>query len=195
MAKKNGTTKTKRNNQTTSLRRTETERDAENVLTTPFTLMRRFGEEMDRVFGEIGFGRGWMNPVLGAADLAQGLWTPQVEVFERDKEFVIRADLPGLTRDDINVEATDEGITIEGERKQESEEKDGGYYRSERSYGKFVRTFPLPAGVMAEDADASFHDGVLEITLPKSKREPRKPRRVQIHASTGTQAKRHAAGA
>ena len=96
-----------------------------------------------------------------------------------------------LTRDDINVELSDNGITIEGERKNEHEEKREGYYRSERSYGKFYRRIPLPEGIDPRNANASFNDGVLEITMPAPKREERKSRRLEIHAAE--QAKRKAA--
>ena len=193
MAKRNKTakTKTKINNGQTSLQIRKSEDVAERLAATPLVFMKRFNEEMGNLFEDIGLGRGWLAPVTGATDLAQGLWSPPVEMFERNNELVLRADLPGLTKDDVKVELSEDGITIEGERKDEQEEKREGYYRSERSYGKFYRRIPLPEGIDPRNANASFHDGVLEITMPAPKREERKSRRLEIHATE--QAKRKAA--
>ncbi|MCA1575340.1 MAG: Hsp20/alpha crystallin family protein [Acidobacteria bacterium] len=135
----------------------------------PFSLMRRFSEEMDQMFGDFGFGRGLagVGREFGRlADLESSMWLPQVEAFEREGKLIIRADLPGLTKDDINVDITDDAIKIRGERRQESEANEEGYYRSERSYGSFYREIPLPSGVNREEANASFRNGVLEITMP-----------------------------
>jgi HSP20 family protein len=101
-------------------------------------------------------------------------------MFERDNQIVLRADLPGLTRDDVNDELANDGITIEGERKNEHEEEGEGFYRSERSYGKFYRRIPVPEGVNLENAQATFNNGVLEITMPAPKPEARKARRLEI---------------
>ncbi len=132
----------------------------------PFAFMRRFSEEMDRLFGDFGFGRGVHSPSLGRglggfAEAGGTLWSPQVEVFERGGQLVVRADLPGMTRDDINIEVTDDSLVIRGERKSEREENEEGYYRSERSYGSFYRQIPLPEGVNAENANATFRNGML----------------------------------
>jgi HSP20 family protein len=152
----------------------------------PFSFMRRFSEEMDRLFEDFGFGRGWLAPSLGRdlfpagfGDFGQTAWSPQVEVFEREGQLVVRADLPGLTKDDVKVEVTDGAITISGERKSEHEEKREGYYRSERSYGSFYRRIPLPEGVSADDATATFNNGVLEISMPAPQRQSRS-RRLEI---------------
>jgi HSP20 family protein len=144
----------------------------------PFSFMKRFGEEMDRLFGDFGVGRGWVPPAL--AEVTGARWAPQVEMFERNGELVVRADLPGLTKDDVKVELTDNGLTIEGERQSEKEDKGEGYYRSERSYGKFFRRLPLPEGVKADNASATFRDGVLEITMQAPKVEQTKPRKLEI---------------
>lgn len=194
MAKKsNNTAKTKDSSEPTALQRRNVEDVAGRLAATPFTFMRRFSEEMDHLFEDFGFGRGWLTPMLDRAQLPQGIWSPQVEMFERDNQLVLRADLPGLTKDDVNVELANDGITIEGERKNEHEEKHEGYYRSERSYGKFYRRIPMPEGVKAEDARASFRDGVLEITMPAPKREQRKPRRLEIRDAGHQQARSKAA--
>lgn len=157
----------------------------------PFAFMRRFGEEMDRLFEDFGFGSSLLAPSFGRelgrfGDLERSVWSPQVEVFERGGQLVVRADLPGLTKDDINVDITDDALTIRGERKSEREENEEDYYRSERSYGSFYRQIPLPEGVNAENANATFRDGVLEITMQAPQREERRSRRLEIQeASAG----------
>jgi len=98
---------------------------------------------------------------------------------ENKEYLIVRADLPGLSKDDVKIHITDDQLIIEGERRQEREENEGGFYRSERSYGSFYRSIPLPEGVSDEDVKASFRDGVLEITMPVSKREQRH-RQIEI---------------
>src|SRR5258705_11846923 len=167
----------------------------------PFSLMRRFSEEMDQLFGDFGFGGGLASGFgrqLGRlADLEGSMWLPQVEAFERDGQLIVRADLPGLSKDDINVDITDDAIKIRGERRQEKEKNDEGYYRSERSYGSFYREIPLPSGVNRDEANATFRNGVLEITMPAPARHP-SSRRIEIGEGTETerqlQAKSKAAG-
>jgi len=151
----------------------------------PFAFMRRFSEEMDRLFEDFGFGHGWVAPGfersldhLGV--LAGTAWAPQVEVLERDNELMIRADLPGMTKDDIKVDIADNAVVIRGERKSEREENEEGYYRSERSYGSFYRRIPLPSGVKAEAANADFRNGVLEITMPATQAAEEKRREIEI---------------
>jgi HSP20 family protein len=102
----------------------------------------------------------------GGADLEQEFFSPQVDVVERDGQLVIRADLPGVNKDDVRVEVTDDSVIIEGERRYEHEENQGGVYRVERSYGRFLRQIPLPEGVNPENDTANFRNGVLEITMP-----------------------------
>mgnify|MGYP003585583847 CR=1 FL=1 len=143
----------------------------------PFAFMRRFSEEMDRLFADFGFGRD-LSP-RGFGNSGEALWSPQVEMFERDGQLIVRADLPGLTKDDVKVEVTDNSINLSGERRGEREEKDEGYYRSERSYGSFYRSIPLPEGVNADDAKATFKNGVLEIAMAAPQAKPR-GRRLEI---------------
>ena len=136
-------------------------------------MMNRFAEEMERMFEDFGLGHSWYGhrhrPELGHA----AMWSPQVEIFERGGQFIVRADLPGLTKDDVKVDITDEALTIQGERKQELEEEVEGFHRSERSYGSFYRSIPLPEGINIDEAKANFRDGVLEITIPSPRREGR----------------------
>ena len=163
----------------------------------PFTAMRRMMEDMDRLFENVGFSRPVdADPLLGLA-LGGGLvpatgetfgtagterssaWAPALELFERDHSLVIRADLPGMKKDDISLDVNDGILTISGERKNEFEDKRGGFYRSERSYGRFSRALALPEGIDGEQAKASFSDGVLEVTLPLPKREEKR-KRIEI---------------
>ena len=127
--------------------------------------MQRMTDEMDRMLDDFGFGRRWLRPSSWRETGAQ-IWAPDVEVFQKNNELTIRADLPGLKREDVTVDITDNDICIRGERKHEKEEEREGYYRSERSYGSFSRVIPLPEGAIADQAKANFKDGVLEITMP-----------------------------
>jgi len=142
----------------------------------PFSMMRRLSEEMDRAFASSfglprGFGEG-------------GLWAPPVEVRERNGNLEISAELPGMSKDDVKVECTDEGIVIEGEKKREQESDEGGWRRTERSYGHFYRMIPLPDGAQAEKAQAEFRDGVLQVRVPMSQ-EKRNGRQIPISESRG----------
>jgi HSP20 family protein len=110
-------------------------------------------------------------------------WVPAMDVVEGEDEFVLRADLPGLSEQDVNIELEDSVLTISGERKSEHEERKEGYYRLERSAGVFTRTLTLPDGVDPERVRASFDRGVLEVRIPKP--EQRKPRKVTITAGAG----------
>jgi len=105
-------------------------------------------------------------------------WHPAMDLVETDEHFVLRADLPGVDENDVNVELEDNVLTISGERRHEQEVKKGGYYRIERASGNFARTLTLPEGVDAEAVQASFDKGVLEVRIPKP--AERKPRRVAI---------------
>jgi HSP20 family protein len=155
----------------------------------PFALMRRFSEEMDRLFGDFGTGRGWLEAPGGRGlGFPQAQWAPPIEIFERDNQLVVRADLPGLSKDDIEIEITDNMLTIAGERREEREETRGGYRHSERRYGRFSRSISLPEGVNAEDVRAAFENGVLEITIPMPQRERREQRiAIQEGPSGGAQ--------
>lgn len=126
--------------------------------------------------------RNWPFQTAGTGSL----WTPQIETFERGNEFVVRADLPGLKKDDVKIDITDNSLTIEGERREEHEEDREGYYRSERSYGSFCRVIPLPEGTITDSAKANFNNGVLEIVMQAPPREVSRGRRIEITESTET---------
>jgi len=123
--------------------------------TTPFTLMRRMTEEMDRVFGEFGVSRG-----------SAAAWSPAIEVSEREGKYTVRAELPGLKPEDVKLEITNDALVLEGERKFEHDETNGGVHRTERRYGHFYRVIQLPEGTNAEEARAKFENGVVEVTVP-----------------------------
>lgn len=145
----------------------------------PFAMMRSFNDEMDRVFGDFGLTRRWpFNAFTPEGE--EALWAPEVEVEQKEGKLIVRADLPGLTKNDVKVEITDDSLTLEGERKHEAEKKGEGYYRSERYYGHFRRSLALPEGVKADTAKASFKDGVLEITLEAPAPPEAAARRVEI---------------
>lgn len=95
-------------------------------------------------------------------------WEPPVDIQETEKEFVLKADLPDVKKEDVHVEFDDGVLSVEGERKQEKEEKGKRFHKIERSYGKFVRRFALPTDVDGANAKAEFKDGVLHVHLPKT---------------------------
>lgn len=161
----------------------------------PFGLVRRFGEEIDRIFEDFGFGRSQGGSSLAPGSWTQTIWSPQVEIFQRDDQLVVRADLPGLTRDDVNVELRDNSLIIEGERKSEDEERQEGFYRSERSYGRFRRTIPLPEDADFESADAAFNNGVLEVKMSLPQRKSvTKQLKIRESAEEKPKARAQAAG-
>jgi HSP20 family protein len=131
-----------------------------------------FHTEIDRVFDAF-FG----SPIV---DGRSRRWVPAVDLVEGDNELVLRADLPGLEREDVEVEIKDGVLTVSGERKAEHEEKSDGFHRVERAYGSFSRSVRLPKGVEADAVTADFDKGVLEVHIPKP--EERQPHRVQIGA-------------
>jgi HSP20 family protein len=130
----------------------------------PFRALQRFADEMDRVFDDFGLGRRWRTAPLSRTGAE--LWAPDIDVYQKNDQLVIKADLPGLSKDEVSVDIADDAVTIQGERKAEREEEREGYYRSERSYGSFCCVIPLPEGAITEQAKANFRDGVLEVTMP-----------------------------
>lgn len=107
------------------------------------------------------------------------LWNPVVDVYEEEDNFVIKAELPGVSKDGITVDVKDRILTIKGERSADNEVKEDRYYRRERVYGHFERTFNLPADVNPDAVKAQYTDGVLKVTVPKP--ETQKPRQITVH--------------
>lgn len=145
----------------------------------PFELMRRFTEDMDRFFE--GASPGWST--------GSSLWSPPIEITEQDGHLMIEAELPGVKKEDVKVELSPEGLQISGERKREQEERRGGLYRSERSYGSFVRTIPIPDDARIEEATATFEDGVLKVSLPIPEATQRR-REIPIEGGAGSGAQK-----
>jgi len=135
----------------------------------PFSMLNEFDREVHRLFQGLGF---------GGRDIERGIWSPQIEMYERDNKLVIRADLPGLNKNDVKVELNDNILTIEGERKQEKRDERGGW--SERTYGRFFRAITLPEGVSGENCNAAFNDGVLEITCDAPQRQQKRGKQIEI---------------
>lgn len=135
-------------------------------------------EAMDRLF-ESHFPRGWMRPFsMEWPSWAEGKApfegkTPKVDVIDRDNEVVVKAELPGVDKKDIDLSVTRNTVTIKGTTSHEEKEEKGDYYRCEMSRGAYQRTVMLPADVAEDKAKASFKDGVLELTLPKVKESKR----------------------
>ena|SRR5581483_5210934 len=172
-----------RNQSRTDIERpTRTERETESLsrrqrsggLTRldPFTLMSDLHQQMDRLFENFGLGS------LYPRSIERGSWAPQIETREHDGKLIVCADLPGLKKDDVKVELNDNILTIEGERKDERKDETGGW--SERSYGHFYRAIALPEGINAEHANATFKDGVLEISIDAPRAKQPRGRRIEV---------------
>ena len=149
----------------------------------PFAWMRQMQDQLDRAFTGLwsGTSRSSWTPetVFGPSD-----WAPAIDVFQRGNDLVIRADVPGLSKDDITVDIADDQLSIRGERRYDHEEERDGVFRSERSYGSFCRVIPLPQGAIADSAKATFNNGVLEIVLQAPSFDVRRGRRVEIKEGT-----------
>lgn len=136
-------------------------------------------EEMDR-FIDTFFPRRWMHPFRWDMPSLEQLGAPfdmkmpRVDVIERDTEVIVKAEMPGVSKDDVDVSVTDTTVTIKGETSHEEKEEKGDYYRSEISRGSFSRTVALPANVDSDKARATFKDGILELTIPKVEKAKRK---------------------
>jgi HSP20 family protein len=136
----------------------------------PFSLMRRMTEELDRTFREV-----------SGSGPSESVWAPAIEVAQQDKNYVVRAEVPGLQPNDVKLEITDDAIVIQGERKVEKEENKSGVHVTERHYGRFYRAIPLPEGAKADEASAKYENGVLEITVPTEEQRNRR-REIPIQA-------------
>ena len=130
-------------------------------------------DEIDRLF----------ESPLGETRTSQLLsgWTPALDVYEEKDHFIVKAELPGLKKEDIEVSFYDGGLSISGERKSETNHEDAEVYRAERFFGRFQRTLTLPTPVAVDKARASYQDGVLTVTLPKT--EEAKPKRIDVSVS------------
>ncbi len=141
----------------------------------PFAVLSRVTPNFDRVFEEAGWPAFRTRGFTGTA-----VWSPSLDVFEKDNRLIAKADLPGLKMEDVKVQIVEGYLTISGERKHETEETKENVYRCEREYGSFSRAIPLPEGVNIDNVRATFDNGVLEVTVPLSVRAEVKPRSVAI---------------
>jgi HSP20 family protein len=140
----------------------------------PFSLFRRMTEEFDRA----------LQPFLSGDETSASIaWTPTVEISEREGEYRILAELPGLSPNEVRVEVDDDALILQGERQVERDATEEGIRRSERQFGFFYRRIPLPEGANPEQAKAKFHDGILEITIPAPDRQAKR-RQIQIEADS-----------
>lgn len=134
-------------------------------LSNPFALMKRLSEDMDRLFSEFWGGSSLMpSPAMRFGGFGESWW-PAIDVYQRENKLVVQADLPGLEKDDVKVEVRDGHLCISGERRSESEHREEGYHRTERSSGYFSRAIALPDDVKTETASATFEKGVLKVEL------------------------------
>ena len=147
----------------------------------PFSDLTRWERDMERMMDDF-FDRRmrpwWPERWLRTEEMMTH--APAMDIFQDKDDIVVKAELPGMEKDDIEVNLTDHTVTIKGEEKQEKEIKKEHYYRSERSYGGFVRTLQLPADVQADKIKASFKNGVLEVRLPKTEEAKTKEIKVKV---------------
>lgn len=136
----------------------------------PSTELRRLQREIDQIFNG-------MYP--GAEEDAETMqWTPRVDLSETDDAYLIHMDVPGIKREDLEINYQDGTLTIRGHRQESHEEERGSVVRMERSYGRFFRSFSLPTSIQTENISASYEDGVLKINVPKA--EESKPKRIEL---------------
>lgn len=136
----------------------------------PFRDITTLRDEMNRLF----------NRATGDGVSSGSAWTPTVDIFDTDQAIVLRAELPGLTPEDIDIEIDDNVLSLKGERRFEETVQEGRYYRLERAYGHFQRNVTLPQGVKADEISASFDNGVLSVRVPKA--DEIRPRKIAVDA-------------
>ncbi len=132
----------------------------------------RMRDDMDRLFNL------FMSRPMEGEDVAEADWSPRVDISENGNGYIVKAELPGMSKDDIKITLQDDVLTIRGKKKDERESKDKSVHMCERRYGNFVRSFRLPTAVDNNKIDAGFKDGVLNLTLPKA--EEAKPKEIEI---------------
>ena len=141
----------------------------------PFRDLMTTQSEFDRLFREA------FSPALGEGEVSTRTWAPPVDIYENGDNLVLKAELPGINPDDVEIRVEDNTLYLKGERKFEKEVKEQNYHRVERSYGTFTRTFSLPNSVDADKVAANYKDGVLTLTMPK--KEEAKPKTIKINVS------------
>ena len=152
----------------------------------PWRPFRELGE-MERRFEDI-LGRPFLPAVWRRIPMVEMGWAPSIEVFEKEDKLVVKAELPGMKEEDIDISVVGDTLTIKGERKAESEVKEEDYYCCERSYGSFSRSIAVPSSVDANKIEANYEDGVLEVSLPKAPEV--KPKKVTVSAKKKEKARK-----
>jgi HSP20 family protein len=143
----------------------------------PFTALRRMQEEMDRWFGRSG--------LMGASEGGQspGRWAPHIDMWEENDQVMVRADVPGVEPEDLELYCTDDTLIVRGESRTSDEREERGYHHRERRYGRFERVLPLPAQVDREKIQASFKNGVLEVRMPCTENSRQRMQRIPIQGT------------
>lgn len=139
----------------------------------PFQDLITLQDRMNQIFEQtLARSRGDREGVVASA------WSPPVDIYETAESLVLRAELPGLSKEDIDIQVRDNRLTLKGERRHEKEVKQENYLRVERAYGTFQRTFALPTDIQPDKIRATFKDGVLEVSIPKA--EAAKPKHIKV---------------
>ena len=141
----------------------------------PFRDMMTAQRDFDRLL------RGAFSPTFGEGEVSTRTWAPPVDIYENGDNLVLKAELPGLSPEDVEIRVQDNTLYLKGERKFEKEVEEQSYHRVERSYGTFTRTFSLPNSIDADKVAANYKDGVLTLTMPK--KEEAKPKTIKINVS------------
>lgn len=146
----------------------------------PFRELTSLEKEMDRLFNRASRWFDWPVDFWYRPAMLEGGYIPSMEVFDRDGHTVVKLEVPGVEMEDIDISVTNGLLTIRGEKKREEEIKEESYYCSERSYGSFRRTLSVPGGIDSSNISATYHGGVLEVSLPKV--EGKQEHKVKIRA-------------
>lgn len=139
----------------------------------PWREMERFEDKVNRIFGNL-------NQSVGREERLTAAWEPAVDIYETEKEFVLKAELPDIEPKDVKINVEGNVLTLSGERREEADVKEGAYHRKERFYGSFSRSFVLPDTIDREGIKAAFKGGVMRLALPK--KAAAKPREITIEA-------------
>jgi HSP20 family protein len=129
--------------------------------------------EINRMFDSL-----WHGDYPESADALRSTWSPSVDLVERDNDYLVKVEVPGIRKDDVKITVQDNVLTIRGEKNQGKEAKDSHYHQIERSYGSFQRSFALPTGFISNKIDATYKDGILSVVLPKA--EEAKPKEIEV---------------
>ncbi|MGF1479025.1 MAG: Hsp20/alpha crystallin family protein [Cyanophyceae cyanobacterium] len=141
----------------------------------PFQELSHLRQQMDRLFGELMSDRNWES-LSGNGNI----WAPAIEIQETDQNIVVKAEIPGVEAQDLDVQVAPEEVSIAGEHREEKQTEEGGVFRSEFNYGQFQRRIPLPVPVQQEQVKSEFKNGILTLTLPKIEDAQRKVVKIKV---------------